>query len=171
MSGYAWGMAREGRPQIVTRESAPDAWNLPEPDPRVPWQQVGVTASFALGVFDLNGEWIVLEGEATEIVDYADRLHAYVHRRLDGQLVVPVENDETRACALCGDEVLILSSRDWCDGCEATVIPASVWRAFVARQATSDDQGEVSLSAVVDALLGMIAAEHMRDGHDDGRPG
>jgi hypothetical protein len=23
-----------------------------------------------------------------------------------------------RACAKCGDEVLILSSRDWCDGCE-----------------------------------------------------
>lgn len=28
------------------------------------------------------------------------------------------ERDE-RECANCGDEVLILSSRDWCDGCEA----------------------------------------------------
>jgi hypothetical protein len=129
-----------------------------------------VTYPFALGVFTPNGEGTVLEGEAAEIVDYADRLHAHAHRRLDGQLDVPVE-DETRACALCGDEVLILSSRDWCDGCEATVIPAGVWRAFVARQSMLDDQGDVSLSAVVDALLRMIAGEHMREGHDDDRPG
>lgn len=25
-----------------------------------------------------------------------------------------------RSCAKCGDEVLLLSSRDWCDGCEET---------------------------------------------------
>lgn len=25
---------------------------------------------------------------------------------------------EERECANCGDEVLFLSSRDWCDGCE-----------------------------------------------------
>jgi len=29
--------------------------------------------------------------------------------------------DEDRCCAQCGDSVDFLSSRDWCDGCEAEV--------------------------------------------------
>jgi hypothetical protein len=91
MSGDAWGLAREGSHQVVTRESAPQEWDLPEPDPLLPWN-VGVTAPFALGVFTPNGEGIVLEGEAAEIVNYVDRLHGYVHRRLDGQLDAPAES-------------------------------------------------------------------------------
>lgn len=149
---YEWGMVGEGGFQVVTRRTAPDEWNLPEPDPMDPFG-VGVTSPFALGVFTANGDGTVLEGGAAEIVDFADRLHAYVHRQLD----VPVD-DETRACAMCGDEVLVLSSRDWCDGCEATVIPAGVWQGFVACQSACDAR-DVSLSAVVDELLRLIAAD------------
>lgn len=152
---YEWGMAREGEFQVVTRESAAEEWDLPELDPLSPWT-VGVTSSFALGVFNANGDGTILEGEPEEILDYTDRLHAYAHRQLDGLADVD-HGDETRSCALCGDDVLILSSRDWCDGCEATVIPAGVWQAFLSRHSTSDRRGlgDVSLSAVVDELTGM----------------
>lgn len=38
----------------------------------------------------------------------------------DGSETWPPTNVLTeRPCAKCGDEVLTLSSRDWCDGCEA----------------------------------------------------
>jgi hypothetical protein len=82
---YEWGMVWEGGYQIVTRKSAPDEWNLPEPDPLLPFD-VGVTSPFALGVFTANGDGTVLEGKAAEIVGYVDRLHAYVHRQLDDQV-------------------------------------------------------------------------------------
>jgi hypothetical protein len=41
------------------------------------------------------------------------RVHAAA-RQILAQLA-----DEYRACARCGDQVRTLSSRDWCDGCEA----------------------------------------------------
>lgn len=156
---YEWGMAREGAFEVVTRDSAPEQWNLPEPDPLSPWD-VGVTSPFALGVFTANGDGTILEGEAAEILAYADRLYAHVHRELDDLSAHDAEEEESRACAQCGDEVLILSSRDWCDGCEATAIPADVWQAFLARHSVIADQtsGEVSLSAVVDELISMTAA-------------
>ncbi|WP_293003775.1 hypothetical protein [Mycobacterium sp.] len=157
---YEWGMAREGGFQVVTRESAAAEWDLPEPDPLSPWT-VGVTSSFALGVFNANGDGTILEGEPEEILHYADRLHAHAHRQLDG-LADFEHGDETRSCALCGDQVLILSSRDWCDGCEATAIPADVWQAFLVRHSTTarHEQGDMSLSAVVDELTGMSGRPH-----------
>lgn len=154
MSGhYEWGRARTGNYGLVTCETAPEEWNLPVPDPADPWS-VGVTSAWALGLFNENGDGAVLEGEPGEILDFVDRLHAYAHRVLDGL----VEFD-TRPCALCGDEVLTLSSGDWCDACEAVTIPGEVWRAFLAQESTLDDEhpGAVSLSAVVGELLRMVA--------------
>ncbi|KEF94954.1 hypothetical protein K883_05379 [Mycobacterium sp. TKK-01-0059] len=154
-SHYEWGQARAGNYQLVTRETAPDEWNLPEPDPIDPWS-VGVTAEHALGLFNENGDGTVLEGSPGEILDYVDLLHAYAHRELDGL----VEYD-TRPCAQCGDHVVILSSRDWCDACEAITIPDEVWTAFLDQeyQLNLEHRGEVSLSAVVGEILRLLA-EH-----------
>jgi hypothetical protein len=152
-SHYEWGQARTSNYHLVTRETAPEEWNLPEPDPADPWS-VGVTSAHALGLFNENGDGTVLEGEAGEILDYVDRLHAYAHRELDGL----VEYD-TRPCAQCGDQVLILSLRDWCDGCEAITIPGDVWTAFLEQESQLDQEhpGEVSLSAVVGEILRLMA--------------
>lgn len=152
---YEWGQARTSLYHIVSRDTAPAEWNLPEPDPIEPWS-VGVTSPLALGVFNENGDGTVLEGEAGEILDYVDRLYAYAHRELDDQ----VEYD-TRACAQCGDQVLTLSSRDWCDACEAITIPDEVWTAFLEQeyQLNLEHPGEVSLSAVVGEILRLLA-EH-----------
>jgi hypothetical protein len=89
-SDYEWGDAQTGNYHLVTRESAPEEWNLPEPDPTDPWS-VGVTSAHALGLFNQNGDGIVLEGEPGEILDYVDRLHAYAHRELDGLVEIPTE--------------------------------------------------------------------------------
>ncbi len=151
-SHYEWGLARTGKYQVVTREMAPEDWDLPEPGP---WS-VGVTASHALGLFNDNGDGTVLEGEPGEILDYVDLVHAYAHRELD-ELV----DYDTRPCARCGDRVLTLSSQDWCDACESVTIPGDVWRAFLAQETTLDDEapGPVSLSAVVGELQRMITAD------------
>lgn len=147
-SHYECGDARAGLYQIVSRDSAPQEWNL------------RVTASHALGLFNASGDGTVLEGAPAEILDYVDLLHAYTHRELD-ELV----DYDTRACAACGDQVLTLSSRDWCDACEAVTIPGEVWRAFLAQETTLDDEhpGAVSLSAVVGELLRMIAEHRQAD--------
>lgn len=156
-SHYEWGDARSGNYQLVTRETAPDEWNLPAPDPADPWS-VGVTSGHALGLFNANGDGTVLEGDPDEILDYVDLLHAYAHRELDGL----VEYD-TRPCAQCGDQVLTLSSRDWCDACEAVTIPDEVWSAFLARETlrANEHPGEVALSAVVSELLRMVAEREL----------
>jgi hypothetical protein len=153
-SHYEWGDAREGLYGIVTKESAPEEWNLPELDPTDVFG-VGVTAPYALGVFNANGDGTILEGDADEILDYVDKLHAYTHRELDDTV-----RDE-RACANCGDQVLTLSSRDWCDACEAITIPGEVWTAFLEQEYLLDQEhpGEVSLSAVVGELMRLLA-EH-----------
>ncbi|AGB27374.1 hypothetical protein Mycsm_07282 (plasmid) [Mycobacterium sp. JS623] len=155
-SHYEWGHARTGLYQLVTRESAPEQWHVPEPDSGGP-----VTAAHALGLFTENGDGTVLQGEPGEILDYVDLVHAYAHWELDDL----IEYD-TRPCALCGDQVRALSSRDWCDACEATVIPGDVWRAFLAQESLLDDEapGPVSLSAVVGELRRMIAEHQQADG-------
>lgn len=151
---YEWGTAADGNYGIVSKEAAPAEWNLPEPDPHDMWS-VGVTEPFALGVFTANGDGTILEGDAKSILDYADKLHAYAHRELDGL----VDDDGTRACAQCGDQVLTLSARDCCDACEAVTIPGVVWTAFLEQEHQLDQEhpGDVTLSAVVGELLRLIA--------------
>lgn len=153
---YEWGIARDGLYGIVTKESAPEEWNLPEPDPLDVFS-VGVTAPYALGVFNANGDGTILEGDAGEILDYVDKLHAYTHRELDGTV------QSERVCANCGDQGLTLSSRDWCDGCEAVTIPGEVWTAFLEQESQLDQEhpGDVSLSAVVGELMRLLA-EHQQ---------
>lgn len=122
---YEWGTANTGRYHVLTREAALDAW-------RVDGAEVDSSVSHVLGVFNLDGDGAVLEGSPEGILDYVDKLHAYAHRELDGA----VEREE-RACASCGDDVLLLPSRDRCDACEAVTIPGECGRSSWPRSTNS----------------------------------
>ena len=138
----------------MSRSSAPHEWNLPEPDPTdVDETGEGVTAPYALGAFTENGDGTILEGDPADILDYVDKLHTYTHRELDSA----VERDK-RACSHCGDQVHILSSRDWCDACEAITIPGEVWTAFLEQEYQLDQEhpGDVTLAAVVGEILRLV---------------
>lgn len=150
---YEWGAANTGRYQVVAREAALDAWCVDE-------AEAASSVSHVLGVFNFDGDGTVLEGSPEDILDYVDRLHAYVHCELDDTV-----DREERACAGCGDHVLILSSRDWCDACEAVTIPGEVWTAFLAQeyQLDLDHPGDVTLSAVVGELRRLMQEHTLTD--------
>lgn len=151
---YEWGTASTGRYHVLTREAALDAWRVDE-------AEVDSSVSHVLGVFNLDGDGTVLEGSPEDILDYIDKLHAYAHRELDGA----VEREE-RACASCGDHVLLPPSRDRCDACDAVTIPGEVWTAFLAQeyQLDLDHPGDVTLSAVVVELLRLMQEHCMAGG-------
>lgn len=154
-SHYEWGDARAGLYQIVSREAAPEEWDLPAPGNHDVFS-AGVTASHALGLFNANGDGTVLEGEPGEILDYVDLLHAYTHRELDALV-----DYGTRPGAHCGHRAPLTARA----ASAAVTIPGDVWRAFLAQETTLDDEhpGAVSLSAVVGELLGMIAERGQAD--------
>jgi len=64
------------------------------------------------------------------------------------------ERDE-RECAKCGDSVLILSSRDWCDGCEAECEPATDMREELAN-VLRDENGLQPTPAALDVIMAVV---------------
>ena len=127
-SHYEWGQASTALYHVVTRDSAPEQWNVaPAAEESV---GDGVSAPYALGLFTESGDGTVVEGEAGEILDFVDKLHAYAHRELDAVV-----------------------------GGEAETIPGQVWRAFLVQETHLDDEhpGPVSLPAVVGELRRLMA--------------
>lgn len=59
-------------------------------------------------------ECFAIAGTREELVKLSQRIAEVVAGEAED-----VEEDDERECANCGDTVQTLSSRDWCDGCEA----------------------------------------------------
>lgn len=140
-----------------------DVTELPTPIDQQPSMSVdvpavGATITVGVWVSDVDGVPVV----QIDTTDNSGRIRVNVN---EGPVfdADPEADDELRECAQCGDSVAVgLSSRDWCDGCEAEEEKAAERVAVVARYrkclALRDvhrrqlDDAEDALTAAVDAL-------------------
>lgn len=82
-----WQIAKETICEVVSREDAPEAWNTSaydEADLEDGSVENAVTAPFALGLFDLNGDGIIVEGDTTELLELGKRMQWVIRDRLLG---------------------------------------------------------------------------------------
>jgi hypothetical protein len=73
-NNHEWGHAATAIYQLLGRGQADDEWNRSD-EP--------VDGPHVLGLFNANGDGLVLEGTALDLLGYIDLVHAYVHRELD----------------------------------------------------------------------------------------
>jgi hypothetical protein len=75
MSRYVWGNPGTAKFTLATREDAPDALDTSPGEVA----DDTVTEPFAL-YLGVEGEGLIVEGDLYELVDWADRVHAHVHK-------------------------------------------------------------------------------------------